>query len=71
MRVVSPNKYRLFLQLSLAPDAFLVPECWLELAPNVVEVAHTCVSSSLVSVYSTATKTWSRVMFDLLLWNIR
>ena len=35
-----PKICRLFLQLSLAPDDFLVPECWLELAPNVMEVAH-------------------------------
>ena len=34
--VVSPKKICLFLQLSLTPDALLVPECWLDLAPNVI-----------------------------------
>ena len=34
--VVSPKKICLFLQLSLAPDALLVSECWLDLAPNVI-----------------------------------
>ena len=37
-----PKNFRLFLQLSLAPDAFLVPECQLDMAPNVMEVAYPC-----------------------------
>ena len=39
MRYISKHFY-LFMQLSLPPDDFFVPDSWLDLAPNVMWAAH-------------------------------